>query len=406
MQISGVVDVSDGIGQQRRNTMEDFKDYKTAIVLQGGGALGAYEFGVLKALYEHRPGFEPSAVTGLSIGAVNAAVLVGAKHDPIGTLEDLWRNKFSTPDIVPQFIPESFVPPIMQQHVPRNPAMFNIRPQYFFMPLLAGFYTNSFCDTSPLRETLKEVIDLAKLNDYGKTRVKVTAVNVETGELEIFDNKDGLNVEHVLASGSLPPGFPMTQIGNNYYWDGGVNSNTPLSPAINCLEDFAENNKREVIVVELIPMAGQLPRNIKDVMSRFSNLIFASKAKLDRKMFEKMNNYIECAQDVHILLEMLQSNQELKDQINKLLAGKKPGLSVEDIANSEGYRLLTEHKRIDAVTVIPFRLTTPHFADASDFSPEIIGERIRIGYQEAMRQGIDKPNRLTEGGRIELRQMA
>jgi len=386
----------------------DFKDYKTAIVLQGGGALGAYECGVLKALYECRSGFEPSAVTGLSIGAVNAAVLAGAKHNPIGTLEDLWCNKFSTPDIIPrvtQFIPESFVPPIMDQHVPRNPAMFNIRPEYIFMPLLAGFYTNSFCDTSPLRETLKEVIDPAKLNDYRKTRVAVTAVNVETGELEVFDNKDGLNVDHVLASGSLPPGFPMTRIGNNYYWDGGVNSNTPLSPAINCLEDFAAK-KREVIVVELVPMEGQLPHNIRDVMSRFFNLIFASKVKLDRQLFEKYADYIEFAQDVHILLETLQSNQELKDQINKILSGKKQGFSVEDIARSDGYRSLAKHKRIDAVTVIPFRLTTPHLADPSDFSPEIIAERIRMGYQEAMRQEIGNPIPLTNGGRIGLRRHA
>jgi len=386
----------------------DFKDYKTAIVLQGGGVLGAYECGVLKALYECRSGFEPSAVTGLSIGAVNAAVLAGAKHNPIGTLEDLWCNKFSTPDIIPrvtQFIPESFVPPIMDQHVPRNPAMFNIRPEYIFMPLLAGFYTNSFCDTSPLRETLKEVIDPAKLNDYRKTRVAVTAVNVETGELEVFDNKDGLNVDHVLASGSLPPGFPMTRIGNNYYWDGGVNSNTPLSPAINCLEDFAAK-KREVIVVELVPMEGQLPHNIRDVMSRFFNLIFASKVKLDRQLFEKYADYIEFAQDVHILLETLQSNQELKDQINKILSGKKQGFSVEDIARSDGYRSLAKHKRIDAVTVIPFRLTTPHLADPSDFSPEIIAERIRMGYQEAMRQEIGNPIPLTNGGRIGLRRHA
>jgi len=386
----------------------DFKDYKTAIVLQGGGALGAYECGVLKALYECRSGFEPSAVTGLSIGAVNAAVLAGAKHNPIGTLEDLWCNKFSTPDIIPrvtQFIPESFVPPIMDQHVPRNPAMFNIRPEYIFMPLLAGFYTNSFCDTSPLRETLKEVIDPAKLNDYRKTRVAVTAVNVETGELEVFDNKDGLNVDHVLASGSLPPGFPMTRIGNNYYWDGGVNSNTPLSPAINCLEDFAAK-KREVIVVELVPMEGQLPHNIRDVMSRFFNLIFASKVKLDRQLFEKYADYIEFAQDVHILLETLQSNQELKDQINKILSGKKQGFSVEHIARSDGYRSLAKHKRIDAVTVIPFRLTTPHLADPSDFSPEIIAERIRMGYQEAMRQEIGNPIPLTNGGRIGLRRHA
>ena len=370
--------------------------------------MGAYECGVLKALYECRLGFEPSAVTGLSIGAVNAAVLAGAKHNPIGTLEDLWCNKFSTPDIIPrvtQFIPESFVPPIMDQHVPRNPAMFNIRPEYIFMPLLAGFYTNSFCDTSPLRETLKEVIDPAKLNDYRKTRVAVTAVNVETGELEVFDNKDGLNVDHVLASGSLPPGFPMTRIGNNYYWDGGVNSNTPLSPAINCLEDFAAK-KREVIVVELVPMEGQLPHNIRDVMSRFFNLIFASKVKLDRQLFEKYADYIEFAQDVHILLETLQSNQELKDQINKILSGKKQGFSVEDIARSDGYRSLAKHKRIDAVTVIPFRLTTPHLADPSDFSPEIIAERIRMGYQEAMRQEIGNPIPLTNGGRIGLRRHA
>jgi len=235
--------------------------------------------------------------------------------------------------------------------------------------------------------------------------VAVTAVNVETGELEVFDNKDGLNVDHVLASGSLPPGFPMTRIGNNYYWDGGVNSNTPLSPAINCLEDFAAK-KREVIVVELVPMEAQLPHNIRDVMSRFFNLIFASKVKLDRQLFEKYADYIEFAQDVHILLETLQSNQELKDQINKILSGKKQGFSVEHIARSDGYRSLAKHKRIDAVTVIPFRLTTPHLADPSDFSPEIIAERIRMGYQEAMRQEIGNPIPLTNGGRIGLRRHA
>jgi NTE family protein len=85
------------------------------------------------------------------------------------------------------------------------------------MPLLAGFYTNSLCDTSPLRETLEKVIDPAKLNDYGKTRVAVTAVNVETGELKVFDSKHGLKVDHVLASVSMPPFLPRFSRANNRF---------------------------------------------------------------------------------------------------------------------------------------------------------------------------------------------
>jgi predicted acylesterase/phospholipase RssA len=165
----------------------------------------------------------------------------------------------------------------------------------------------------------------------------------------------------------------MTLIDNNYYWDGAINSITPLSPAINCLEDCAAR-KREVIVVELVPIEKQLPRNLRDVISRLFNLIFASKVKLDRRQFEKIDDYIEFAREVHILLETLQSNQKLKDPINKLLAGRKQGFSVEAIAHSDGYLSLAKHKRIDAVTVIPFRLTAPYLADETDYSPEKIEE--------------------------------
>src|SRR5215470_19753348 len=99
--------------------MENPHRYRTAIVLQGGGALGAYEYGVLKALYETRPHFTPAVVTGISIGAINAAVLVGAKENPIGTLDDVWRQRFTTLQSLPlpfQTLSESQLPPEVQKY--------------------------------------------------------------------------------------------------------------------------------------------------------------------------------------------------------------------------------------------------------------------------------------------------
>jgi NTE family protein len=197
------------------------REVHTAIVLQGGGALGAYEFGVLKALYEQRPGFRPAAVAGISIGAITAAVLGGAKGDPVRALETLWRDKLT---VAPP-IPTGWLPAQIDRTLAAfgNPGMYQLQAGLFTTPwLLTSIY-----DTAPLRQTLAELVDPQRLRGDAP-RVIVGAINVGTGEMEYFDRdrSDGLSFEHVVASGSLPPSFPMTPIGESRYWDGGLFSNT------------------------------------------------------------------------------------------------------------------------------------------------------------------------------------
>jgi NTE family protein len=186
---------------------------QTAIVLQGGGALGAYEYGVLQALYEQRPGFRPTAVAGVSIGAITAAVLGGAAGDPIEALDTLWRRKLTVtgPMGLPGPVDRSLA-------LLGNPGMYQLHAGLFAAPWLA----TSVYDTSPLRTTLAELVDPARLN-APDPQVIVGATNVGTGEMEFFDRDrpGGLTFEHVAASGSLPPSFPMTAIGKQAYWDGG-----------------------------------------------------------------------------------------------------------------------------------------------------------------------------------------
>ena len=157
----------------------DPANVRTAIVLQGGGALGAYEFGVLKALYDQRPEFKPAAVAGISIGAITAAVLGGARAEPIAALERLWRDKLTVWPSVPGFpgmtIP--FVPREIEQCWAAfgNPGMYAWNPQL----LMAPWAATSFYHTGPLRQTLAELADPDKLN-HGGVRVIVGAMDVET----------------------------------------------------------------------------------------------------------------------------------------------------------------------------------------------------------------------------------
>jgi NTE family protein len=339
-------------------------DYKTAIVLQGGGALGAYELGVLKALYEERPGFKPAVITGVSIGAITTAVLAGAKGDPIQALDRLWREKLTVLPPLPAFFQSAYqyiVPKEFQQSlaVMGNPGMYQLRPQSFYAPLLS----TSIYDTAPLRRTLAELVDLEKLNN-GAIRVAVGATNVGTSDVKYFDNDAGrLSFEDVLASGSLPPGFPMTKLNGDYYWDGGLFSNTPLSPAINRLEEL-ETDKRELVVIELFPREVPIPDNMPDVVNRMVQLQFTNRLKLDEVFFEKINNFVE-------LVERLDESLDPDDPIRQ----------------EEGYIELRKHKKIDAASIIRANLR-PELTNAGDFSQASIEERIEAGYRDAMEQKI------------------
>jgi NTE family protein len=334
----------------------------TAVVLQGGGALGAYEYGVLKALYAQRRGFEPVAVAGISIGAITAAVLGGAKGDPIAALDRLWQEKLT----VPAPPPVAWLPAAVDRSLAAfgNPGMYRLNTALLTAPWAAS----SIYDTGPLHPTLTDLVDPERLND-DDPRVFVGAINVGTGEMETFDNRrpGGLTFDHVVASGSLPPGFPMTAVDDQWYWDGGLFSNTPLSPAINALEAAADGDPsavRELIVIELFPMNAPIPRALPEVLQRMVQLQYTSRLRLDRALFDKINAFIDLIARVD---------------------GELPHDS--DIRSDPTYRGLLAHRKVTHFSVVTSSLP-PDLSNASDFSRSSIQARIQAGYDDAAAQGI------------------
>jgi predicted acylesterase/phospholipase RssA len=331
---------------------------ETAIVLQGGGALGAYEYGVLRALYEQRPGFRPVAVAGVSIGAITAAVLGGAKGDPIGALDTLWRRKLTVgaPPGVPAAVDRSLA-------LLGNPGMYQLHAGMFAAP----WALTSVYDTAPLRATLAELVDPARLN-AADPQVIVGATNVADGEMTFFDRD--LTFEHVAASGSLPPSFPMTRIGTEAYWDGGLFSNTPLSPAIEALERAGGGDRgveRELIVVELFPMRSAVPRTMQDVLQRMVQLQYTSRLTLNARFFDRIARVVD-----------------LVDRVDAALPADS------DIRDDPTYRRVRAYRRIDHLNVITSSLP-PELSNASDFSRTSVEARIQAGYDDAIAQGIGSP---------------
>ena len=350
----------------RRAPTSNRPKVRTAIVLQGGGALGAYEYGVLKALYEQRPGFAPAIVSGTSIGAITAAVLGGARGDPLAALDRLWREKLAVPRL-PAGAPDptAWWTPDARRALAAlgNPGMYQVRPEWLWAP----WACTSVYDTAPLRTTLAELVDLGTLNN-GDVRVILGAVDVATAEAMYFDTTERpLTFEDVAASGSLPPGFPPTSVGGRSYWDGGLFTNTPLGPAINALEECDDGDPavvRELIVVELFPMAGEVPATMADVLERMVELQYTSRLTLDRKFFRRIDAEVE-----------------LFERIDKALP---PGSAIRD---DDAYRKLRAHRRINRFTVVSARFPS-ELANASDFSPTSIDERIRFGYKNAVEAGL------------------
>jgi NTE family protein len=335
----------------------------TAIVLQGGGALGAYEYGILRALYEQRPGFRPAAVAGISIGAVTAAVLAGAKTDPIAALDRLWRDEFvvSPPRPIDRLVPSRIG---RRLAVLGNPGMYRPNPALLTTPQTA----TSLYDTTPLRRILTELVEPDKLNGKEPQAI-VGATNVGTGEMEYFDRHrpGGLTFDHVIASGSLPPGFPMTEIDGQHYWDGGLFSNLPLAPTINALQQAGKGDRsaiRELIVVELFPMRAPIPHTMPEVLQRMVQLQYTSKLTLDKPYFEEIDRLVDLMAKVD---EQLPRRSEVR--------------------RDPTYQALLASRKIDRFSVMTSTLS-PELSHASDFSRSTIEARIQAGHDDAIAQGI------------------
>ncbi|MGC1818697.1 MAG: patatin-like phospholipase family protein [Casimicrobiaceae bacterium] len=255
----------------------------TVLVLQGGGALGAYQAGVYEELQER--GLAPDWVTGVSIGAINAALIAGNRpENRIAQLRRFWELVSSGFSYVPphQFDPLRRAFSRLSTTVVATfgvPGFFVPRvPSPVLMPC-GGEAALSVYDTSPLQRTLGELVDFDLINT-GATRMSVGAVDIQSGNSVYFDNVSGgtrLGPEHVMASGALPPGFPPVQIGAAWYWDGGLASNSPLWYVL----DEGSDLNALVFQIDLFSARGGVPQSLDDVLERSKDIQYSSKTRFN-----------------------------------------------------------------------------------------------------------------------------
>ncbi|KUM05184.1 patatin-like phospholipase family protein [Chromobacterium subtsugae] len=288
-----------------------------ALVLQGGGALGAYQAGVYQGLAEAN--LHPNWVAGISIGALNAAIIAGNPPETrADKLEQFWNTISRQPLLPPS--PHNLLD-LGQTLPPSLQGLFNGWEAWraltegqngFFVPrklVGAGSLLRpgnaSFYDTSPLKSTLEKLVDFDRLNDSGEMRVSVGAVNVRSGNFVYFDNtRERLRAEHFMASGALPPGFPAVEIDGEHYWDGGMVSNTPLQQVLT-----AQPRKHSLVFqVDLWNARGALPEDLSKVALRQKDIQFSSRTRM-------ITGYMQEAQQFRQMLrEVLELVPEEKRQ--------------------------------------------------------------------------------------------
>ncbi|MGP0060791.1 MAG: patatin-like phospholipase family protein [Beijerinckiaceae bacterium] len=263
---------------------------RVALLLQGGGALGAYQAGVYEAL--HDAGIEPDSVTGVSIGAVNGAIIAGnTPQHRVEKLRGFWDK--ITERTISLFEPDGDI--YRRMHAAASTfTSLNLGQPGFFKPYPgsplfrpAGSKTaTSLYDTSPLRDSLAEFVDFSLINDLS-LRFAVGAVNVITGNFVYFDNRDEeIGPEHILASSAVPSSFPMVKIGTDYYWDGGLVSNTPL---IHLLK-MQERKNTLAFQVDLYSARGPLPRDLRDVFGRAKDIASSSRTRFATEIYQQMHS--------------------------------------------------------------------------------------------------------------------
>jgi NTE family protein len=341
-----------------------------ALVLQGGGALGAYQAGVYEALME--AGIHPNWIAGVSIGAINAALIAGnPPADRVRRLREFWTQVTSSecwPWLGnPSFglargdIGRNFLNQMSASLALANGAreFFKTRPVGPWFQPAGTIEATSFYDTVDLKHTLERLVDFDRIN-AGDTRLSVGAVNVRTGNFVYFDTTTHkIGAEHVMASGALPPGFPAIEIEGEHYWDGGLVSNTPL-------QWVAEAEPRRdtlAFQIDLWSARGDFPRNILDVMTREKEIRYSSRTRAGTDQFKRVQ---KARRAVAALLEQLP--EALRDSPEARLLGSVASRSVYNIVH-----LIYRAKNYEG-----------HSKDY-EFSPQSMEEHWRAGHQDARR---------------------
>jgi NTE family protein len=329
------------------------------LVFQGGGALGAYQAGVYEAL--HEAGVEPDWVVGTSIGAINAALIAGSPRDQrIERLTEFWRR------VENDRVLGLPIPDWMGQGT-RNlatiagglPAFFRPRPFAFLSPFLGlGGEDAAYYSVDPLRELLGDLVDFNRINS-GPMRLCVGAAKVQTAEMVYFDSQKGpLGVEHVLASGALPPAFPAVRIDDELYWDGGILSNTPVEIVF----DDEPRKSGTVFAVHLWNPHGPEPASIWQVLNRQKDLQYSSRAAQNIKRQRQLHRLR------HVITE-----------ITKLVPDG--ATSPERLAELRGYGCET---RMHVVRLLAPALDSEDHSKDIDFSPNGIRLRREAGYRHTI----------------------
>ena len=265
---------------------------RIALVLQGGGALGAYQAGIYQALDEHE--LTPDWVIGTSIGAINAALIAGNdRANRLPRLREFWeciahQDGFDLNSVPDEARRLNTMLATMDSMTRGVPGFFSPRPFSLFpMGMAVDPDVASFYDTSALRESLAELVDFQFLNADDRMRLTVNALKVTTGELVSFDSaQQTIGVEHIMASGALPPGFPPVRIDGDLYWDGGLYSNTPLDTVL----DDEPRLDTLCFMVDLWSADGPEPTTLDQVQTRQKDVMFASRSQQHIKEYLKLHN--------------------------------------------------------------------------------------------------------------------
>ena len=263
-----------------------------ALVLQGGGALGAYQCGVYEGL--HEAGIRPNWYAGISIGAINAAIIAGnAPEDRIPRLREFWETvcepggALAMPaTALRQWLSLAPMNPMLEAWAASMSAVaalwqgqrgfFEARTVSPFLLKNGSDAATSFYDTAPLRATLARLVDVDRINRDDEVRLTVGATDIENGNFRYFDSAQmRIGPEHILASGALPPAFPAVEIDGRWYWDGGLVSNTPLE---HILDEWPRKDTL-ALQVDLWSATGRRPRTMMDVLERAKDIQYSSRTR-------------------------------------------------------------------------------------------------------------------------------
>ncbi len=286
--LDAAMDKSNSLPSTKRTPFE-----RIALLLQGGGALGSYQAGVYQALAA--ADLHPDWVAGISIGAVNAALIAGNPPERrVERLREFWETVSRSPLGLPYLkaieIPDDNTRRFINQSRAMGVVFFGA--PHFFTPrvppsslwVASDTGTVSYYDNSPLRDTLERLVDFDRINAK-LMRFSVGAVNIRTGNFAYFDTEtDRITAAHIMASASLPPGFPATEIDGEYYWDGGLVSNTPLQWVL----DSRPRLDTVAFQVDLWSARGELPRDMAAAEVRHKEIVYSSRTRAATDQYKNM----------------------------------------------------------------------------------------------------------------------